>query len=179
MSSQWKVEIFFKHITSSPPEMDHTFTHHGETRVPQELINPMGGGKLVALYLATLLSFSNVALEWFFAGTNRRVTWFLREWIQQQTLTRGSLVSFTLKGHLFPKSISQKFPTQSGLFPTQKCPFPKHFTLHFSKISHTAYTLWYFSPRNDPLTCTTWAPTTFPIKYFTLPGYCFWNKNNL
>ena len=149
--------------------MAHTFTHHGETRVPQELIKPMGGGKLVALYLATLLSFSNVALEWFFAGTNRRVTWFLREWIQQQTLTRGSLVSFTLEGHLFPKSISQKFPTQSGLFPTQKCPFPKHFTLHFSKFSHAAYTLWYFFTEMLPSLALPEHPQHFPLNILHYP----------
>ena len=32
------------HINSSLPVVDHTFTHHGESRVPQKLIKPMGRG---------------------------------------------------------------------------------------------------------------------------------------
>ena len=77
------------HINSSLPGVDHTFTHHGESRVPQKLIKPMGGGAR-----DTITCDFGIFLErwtWVvYSDTNRRATWFqsfLREWIQQQTLT--------------------------------------------------------------------------------------------
>ena len=77
------------HINSSLPGVDHTFTHHGESRVPQKLIKPMGGGARDTI----TCDFSIFLERWtwvVYSDTNRRATWFqsfLREWIQQQTLT--------------------------------------------------------------------------------------------
>ena len=78
--------------------------------------------------------------------------------------TRGSPVSHW-KVTYFPKA----FPTQSGLFPTQKCPFPKHFTLHFSKFSHATYTLWYFFTKMLPSLALPEHPQHFPLNILHYP----------
>ena len=91
--------------------------------------------------------------------------------------TRGSPVSHS-KVTYFPKSFRKNFPLKVDYFPSRNAHVPSISHSIFQNVPTRRTHFGIFSPKCS-LTFTAWAPTTFPIKYFTLTGCCFWNKNYL